>query len=451
MINPAEIKLLEAAITRLAEGYKHLPEFAPEFDTKRAAEVLDQVALRMQDNYPYYHPLYAGQMLKPPHPIARIAYALSLWVNPNNHALDGGKASSALEKECIEALGSMFGWHQPLGHLTGGGTVANLEALWVAGRLHPGKRVIASSQAHYTHSRLSDVLGLPFSAVRVDEAGRMDLDHIEELLQVGDVGTIVATIGNTGYGAVDSLPEVLELAGQYGVRVHADAAYGGYFGLASSLGAAAQAAFDQLDRVDSIVIDPHKHGLQPYGCGCILFRDPAVGRIYKHDSPYTYFSSAELHLGEISLECSRPGASAAALWATQQLFPLQQGGEMSDGLDSCLRAARTFHDWLAASADFEPLMEPELDILVYQVRADDARSASLLARRVFQLAAEAELHLAMIEVPIALIQARSPAIDADAATVTCLRSVLMKPEHHQWLEPITSILEAAAPKARASL
>jgi hypothetical protein len=124
---------------------------------------------------------------------------------------------------------------------------------------------------------------------------------------------------------------------------------------------------------------------------------------------------------------------------------------MSDGLDSCLRAARTFHDWLAASADFEPLMEPELDILVYQVRADDARSASLLARRVFQLAAEAELHLAMIEVPIALIQARSPAIDADAATVTCLRSVLMKPEHHQWLEPITSILEAAAPKARASL
>ena len=82
-------------------------------------------------------------MLKPPHPVARIAYAMSLWVNPNNQALDGGRASSAMEKECIVELGSMFGWQDPLGHLTGGGTMANLEALWVAGRLHPGKRVIA--------------------------------------------------------------------------------------------------------------------------------------------------------------------------------------------------------------------------------------------------------------------------------------------------------------------
>ena len=89
----------------------------------------------MQDNYPYYHPQYAGQMLKPPHPIARIAYALSLWVNPNNHALDGSRASSPMEKECIADIGRMFGWDAPLGHLTGGGTMANLEALWIAGRM----------------------------------------------------------------------------------------------------------------------------------------------------------------------------------------------------------------------------------------------------------------------------------------------------------------------------
>ena len=71
-----------------------------------------------------------------------------------------------------------------------------------------------------------------------------------------------------------------------------------------------------LAACDSIVVDPHKHGLQPYGCGAVLFRDPAVGRLYLHDSPYTYFTSDELHLGEISLECSRAGAAAAALWLT---------------------------------------------------------------------------------------------------------------------------------------
>ncbi len=67
-------------------------------------------------------------MLKPPHPIARIVYALCLWMNPNNHALDGGRASSHLEKEAVAQIAAMFGWDNHLGHLCAGGTIANLEA-----------------------------------------------------------------------------------------------------------------------------------------------------------------------------------------------------------------------------------------------------------------------------------------------------------------------------------
>ena len=71
--------------------------------------VLLEVAGRMQDNYPYFHPQYAGQMLKPPHAIARLAYSLAMYVNPNNPALDGSRASSPMEKEAVaryrEALG----------------------------------------------------------------------------------------------------------------------------------------------------------------------------------------------------------------------------------------------------------------------------------------------------------------------------------------------------------
>ncbi len=444
MINPAELELLQNALAKLAEGYEHLPDFTPDFDTDAAAEVLQTVAKRMQDNYPYYHPQYAGQMLKPPHAVARIAYAMSLWVNPNNHALDGGKASSALEKECIIDLGRMYGWDSPLGHLTGGGTVANLEALWVAGRLHPGKRVIASKQAHYTHSRISEVLGMPFSPVPVGHDGRMDLAEIEKLLQAGDVGTIVATIGNTGLGAVDRLPEILELAAKYDARVHADAAYGGYFGLASELRDETRAVYDNLVNVDSIVVDPHKHGLQPYGCGCVLFRNADVGKFYKHESPFTYFSSAELHLGEISLECSRPGASAVALWATQQLFPLEKGGQLSAWLDQGLLAARDFWECLDASENYQPLMSPELDIVCYAPTADKASDSSAKARRVFELAAQKDLHLAMIELPVDLVRTYVPGLEPDVETVTCLRSVLMKPEHKDWLPQIMAILEECA-------
>src|SRR5471032_1180182 len=99
--------------------------------------VLMETAARLADNFPYGHPLYAGQMLKPPHPIARAAYALAMSVNPNNHALDGGRASSAMELEAVAALAKMFGFPQHLGHLTSSGTIVNLEALWVAGQLHP--------------------------------------------------------------------------------------------------------------------------------------------------------------------------------------------------------------------------------------------------------------------------------------------------------------------------
>ncbi len=314
MLDRESLGIFSEVARKLDSEFASLPAFknqSPEM--ARLAEVLGATAERLQDNYPYFHPLYAGQMLKPPHAVARLAYALAMWINPNNHALDGGRATSAMEKEAVAEIASMFGWKNFLGHLCGGGTMANLEALWVAGQLHPGKKVLASEQAHYTHKRISAVLQLEFETVPCDTRGRMDCAALAERLERGDVGTVVATMGTTATGSVDPLPEIVELGEKRRFRVHADAAYGGYFALTENLGHDAAEAFTRIPEADSIVIDPHKHGLQPYGCGCVLFRDPGAGQLYKHDSPYTYFSSAELHLGEISLECSRPGAAAAAL------------------------------------------------------------------------------------------------------------------------------------------
>jgi glutamate/tyrosine decarboxylase-like PLP-dependent enzyme len=319
--------------------------------------------------------------------------------------------------------------------------MANLEALWVAGQLRPNTAVVASSQAHYTHGRISAVLGLPFQAIPADHSGRIDLDALERVLQREQVGTVVATIGTTGLGVVDPLPALLSLRGKYGFRLHADAAYGGYYGLAGNIGPATRAAYDGLSEVDSIVIDPHKHGLQPYGCGSVLFRDPTVGRLYKHDSPYTYFTSAELHLGEISLECSRPGASAVALWATQRLLPLDRGGEFAGMLDACRSAALTLHGRLRDDRRFLATLEPELDIVVWALSATTASESSAKARRIFEAAAARGLHLALIELPLSMMDPAGT-LSADQPTVTCLRSVLMKPEHAEWVPVIWEILDA---------
>ena len=447
MLDKAELDLLGDALAALDDGFAALPAFDQGVDHDAIGKVLGEVARRMHDNYPYFHPLYAGQMLKPPHPVARLAYALSLWINPNNHALDGGRASSALEKECIVELGQMFGFDKPLGHLAGGGTMANLEALWIASRLRPGKRVVASSLAHYTHKRICDVLNIPFMAVRTRPDGQMDIEHLEDLLAAGDVGMVVATMGSTGFGYVDPLPTILELREQYDFRVHADAAYGGYFTLSETVGADVRRSFQRLDSVDSIVVDPHKHGLQPYGCGCVLFRDPTDGRFYKHDSPFTYFSSDDLHLGEISLECSSPGAAAVALWATHRLLPPVPGGAFAADLDRCVTAAREFHARLSDSSSYHPIMSPDLDIVVYAAEAPDTVEASRRAAAIFDHAAEEDLHLALIELPTAIVNHFVPAMTVASESVTCLRSVLMKPEHVDWLGPIMEILERAATRA----
>jgi glutamate/tyrosine decarboxylase-like PLP-dependent enzyme len=385
-------------------------------------------------------------MLKPPHPIARLAYMLSLWINPNNHALDGGRASSAMEKEAVASIAGMFGWKTHLGHLCGGGTMANMEALWVSGKLNPGKKVVASQQAHYTHQRISDVLGLPFQSIPCDTKARMDLNALEDILKAENVGTVVATIGTTATGSIDPLPEILDLKAKYGFRLHADAAYGGYFILTANLEAETQAAFESLLEVDSIVIDPHKHGLQPYGCGCVLFKDPTVGRFYKHDSPYTYFSSAELHLGEISLECSRAGASAVALWATQRLFPLVRGGEFAQGLQNGRKAALALFEKIQANPRFLTAFPPELDIIIWAPRAERASTVSQLSKALFQAAASENLHLAVANFPKALFENTWQEIIWDQEHVACLRSCLMKAEHLDWVEFIWQALDRATKK-----
>ncbi len=444
MLESDTLKILQDALQKLDAGFASLPAFdAAAPDSQKTSAILNAAAERLHDNYPYFHPLYAGQMLKPPHPVARLAYALALWINPNNHALDGGRASSAMEREAVAEIAAMFGWDTHLGHLCGGGTMANLEALWVAGRLAAGKKILVSEQAHYTHTRVSRVLQLDCETVQCDARGRMDISALRTRLARGDVGTVVATMGTTGTGSVDPLSEIVQLREKYGFRIHADAAYGGYFHLAGNLEEDTRKHFDHIQHVDSIVIDPHKHGLQPYGCGCILFRDPAVGRLYKHKSGVTYFTSSDLHLGEISLECSRPGAAAVALWATQRLLPLQKQGEFANSLDRCREAALSFHQRLVKDDRFLTPFAPELDIIVFAPRAASPGEASLLTRKIFDAAARKNLHLAVAEIPVTFFGELWQGTTAGQSTVSCLRSVLMKPGHLDWLDRIWTLLDEA--------
>jgi glutamate/tyrosine decarboxylase-like PLP-dependent enzyme len=397
-------------------------------DAERAA--LHELADRLQNMYPYPDPHYAGQMLKPPVPVAWAAYATAMLLNPNNHALDGGPATAEMEKEAVAELAAMFRLPRHLGHLTASGTIANLEALWVARELRPGEAMLSGANAHYTHERVSAVLGVAHETVPQDALGRMDVGALAARLGRGGVGTVVATLGTTGLGAVDDVDAIADLCAEHGARLHVDAAYGGFFTLLADGGVPGvrPAPFAAVARADSVVVDPHKHGLQPYGCGCALFADPGVGRVYEHDSPYTYFTSDELHLGEISLECSRAGAAAAALWTTLRALPLSR-----EGLGRHLAAARAAGQSVAAALDADHrvtvVVEPELDIVCALPAGRTAAEATVVCERAFDTLAADGWHVAKLRLDTDWVRRSHPEVEADAPTLTALRCCLLKAEH----------------------
>ncbi len=405
-------------------------------------------AERMNTNYPFFHPRFAGQMLKPPHPAAVAGYLAGMLVNTNNHSLDGGPATTWMEREALTQLAAMLGLPDDgIGHLTGGGTVANLEGLFIARELRPGLAIAHSAHSHYTHARMCHVLGVQPRAIACEPSGRMDLDALEAELRTGTVGTVVLTAGTTGLGAVDPIADVLALRDRYGVRLHVDAAYGGFFALLAHADDPLVPAADlrAIGQCDSVVIDPHKHGLQPYGCGTILFGDPAVERYYRHDSPYTYYTSDDLHLGEIALECSRPGAVAAALWFTLQLLPLEADRGLGPILAASLRAAREFAARIDAGDALHLVQRPALDIVTYFPEADGIAAIDAATQAVLAAGMEADdpVFLSVLRVEAELLAAARPGLTRDADSARVLRSVLMKPEHEDvvpWLhERVTAL------------
>ena len=236
--------------------------------------------------------------------------------------------------------------------------------------------------------------------------------------------------------------------------MHVDAAYGGFFTLLAGL--AGRAALDAapwraIAGCDSVVVDPHKHGLQPYGCGAVLFADPEVGRFYLHDSPYTYFTSGELHLGEISLECSRAGRVRGGALADAAAAAAHPGRASA----RCLRPAAAPRSTgprsspnPAGSTLYQP---PELDIVTYfpvtagrGLSGIDAASVQMLNTGMKQ---DHPVFLSTLRVTPAAMSQRHSGITADAEGARILRSVLMKPEAEGHVAELNARVEQLAAQA----
>ncbi len=328
------------------------------------------------NSIPSFHPRYSAQMLKDPSIPTIIGYLTFLLSNPNNHAYEGGPVTTEMEMEVIDMMLKMVGYNEGWGHLSSGGSLANLEALWAVRDYYKKGFVYFSEVSHYSWKRICNILAIEnYEEIPVDKNFRMDLNILEEKLKKNSALLVMANFGSTGTGSVDDIKEILNLKKKYNFHLHIDAAYGGFYKsiilneenkiipYSNNLNIS-EFVYDQLKYIseaDSITIDPHKQGSVSYGAGAVLYKEEKLRETILNTAPYTYHKTDKLNIGMFSLEGSRPGAMAAACYLTYKVFPLNQNG-IGEILLSSLAASKKFYELIDSSNQYKNLHYPDLDI-----------------------------------------------------------------------------------------
>ena len=195
------------------------------------------------------HPRFFGYIASPSTPIGAYADLIASTLNANVTSWRSSPAATEVERTVVSWLGSMIGYSDDArGLLTSGGSMANLNALFIAHRAQARDEtsrqglwnagapmtIYASDQVHFSITKAADVLGLGRDQVRLlksDERFRLDVRALRERLS-SDINNglrpfcIVASAGTTNTGAIDPLNEIAQVAEEFGLWLHVDGAYG---------------------------------------------------------------------------------------------------------------------------------------------------------------------------------------------------------------------------------
>ncbi|HJQ35071.1 MAG TPA: aminotransferase class I/II-fold pyridoxal phosphate-dependent enzyme [Pyrinomonadaceae bacterium] len=366
------------------------------------------------------HPRMFGYVASPAAPAAVFAALLGAALNSNVTSWRSAPGPTAVEQTVVGWLAEMIGYKASGvnetcgGLLTSGGSMANLNALFVAhrtrarrltaetdntdarvgtGETDDGREpsraglwnagvpmtVYASDQVHLSIPKAADLLGLGREQVRVvpsDEGFGVDVRALRERIEADARAglrpfCVVANAGTVSTGAVDPLREVARVAREHGLWLHVDGAYGALAASAESK----RALFDGLEEADSVSLDPHKWLYTPLGCGCLLFREPAHARAAFAGTEEGYikvFESEEeeaFAFWDYGTELSRP-FRALKVWALLNYYGARRVGEAI--ADDCA-LAEYMAERVRASEEFELMAPVVLGICCFRYVPEAAR------------------------------------------------------------------------------
>jgi glutamate/tyrosine decarboxylase-like PLP-dependent enzyme len=119
----------------LKEEDKITPEYVETMVKLR--QHLYKLLSELKEGVPFFNPRYIGHMVSELAIPSLIGYISTIFYDPNNVTSEASPVTTKYEVEVGKQLAQLFGFDidNSWGHITSGGTVANLEALWVARNL----------------------------------------------------------------------------------------------------------------------------------------------------------------------------------------------------------------------------------------------------------------------------------------------------------------------------
>jgi len=329
-------------------------------------EVLRRVRL-LRSRIPDHFHGFVGSMTTVPLPIARIAFLEMQEINANDIATFS--EIRELEVETIEAMGEILGCSNCTGMITSGGTEANIAALYLA-REHGYETVYYSPVTHDSIPKAIHLLRM--KGIEVPHRGfRIDVDELRRACKVHGEGVVVATVGTTGFGTIDPIEEIEEVAEECGLVIHIDAAFGGF--VAPYLYPNRRLGFENA-HVVSATMDPHKLGLAPIPAGGLIVRSEEWFEPLVFEARYMPAGK------QIGLLGTRSAGSIVASWASIMSMGLEGYRELAHEL---MKRTRILIDSVRRLG-LEPAIEPEVPVVCIAFDRD-AELLEALRRRGYHL------------------------------------------------------------------
>lgn len=324
--------------------------------------------------------------------------AAELVISTFNQSMDSWDQSpvaTEIELEVVEMLCKLFGYKTGSdGSFTSGGSQSNLTGIMLARDWfcntklnHDVKkfglpenykklRLYTSEISHFSMEKSCHLLGMGYEGVvkvPVDSRQKMDVAELERLM-AQDVAQgnipfcVVATIGTTDYGSIDSVKEINELCKKYGAWLHADAAYGSGVIMSEKY----CSRIGDLSLCDSITVDFHKMFVMPISCSAILVKNGNNFEALTLHADYLNREEDEedgyTNLVGKSMQTTRR-FDALKVWLA---FQIRGKDGWSKMISTCIENAEYFYTKLKSNSNFEVTVKPEISSVVFRVLPQDA-------------------------------------------------------------------------------